>query len=118
MVPRGQRKRRKARDRLIDLRDQVCLFATDVQQNGERNRVVSFQANMRSPKLRAVIEVDLKSARSNRCGRLAVSAPQHHRSVDLFFEKIQLMGGPTLPPTPPPTQPDGEARHTRPKPRG
>src|ERR1700733_10280161 len=118
MVPRAQRQRREARNRLLDLRHKICLFPADVKQNGKRNRVVSFQANMRSGELWAVIEADLESAGSNRCDRLAASAQDQHRNLDRIRVNMQRGGRPVLRTSQIPAQPDSETHPTHPKPRG
>src|SRR5258705_6712473 len=89
MVSRLQRKRRKARNRGIDLRQQVVLRSPGVQQNRKRDRIVPFQANIRWPKPRAGVDADREPSGIDRLERRAQRVQHKNRYLDQGFINMQ-----------------------------
>ena len=57
--------------------------------DGQRNRVIPFHPNMRSPKPWPVIDTDAKSVRSNRRQRLTTGTQDQHRNLNQIRIRMQ-----------------------------
>jgi len=89
MVLRMQRQRCQLSNCAAYLRHQLFFRPAQIQQNSQRNRIVTLRSHMRHPERSSSVEADAKSAARNRSDLFAPRAQHQHRNLDCVRVNMQ-----------------------------